>query len=320
MIADEVVPRMGKSITEWTIVEQKIGVVSPRPPWMKIRIRTGENYRRLRDLVREQRLHTVCQEARCPNIYECWERRSATIMILGNICTRSCGFCAVRTGRPPFLDEREPHRAARAVKAMGLRHCVITSVNRDELPDGGAAIWAETIRQVHRQAPGCSVEVLIPDFQGDRDALQQVINAGPEILGHNLETVPRLYRRVRPQAQYQQSLEVLRYTRAQGLVVKSGIMVGLGEEPDEVLALMADVAAAGCQIFTIGQYLQPTKDHLPVDRFVHPEEFDHYREEGLRLGFEVVEAGPLVRSSYRADEQAALLGSRTTNELMKRPV
>lgn len=274
---------------------------------MKISIRTGENYRRLRNLVREQRLHTVCQEARCPNIYECWERRSATIMILGNVCTRSCGFCAVKTGRSAQLDELEPYRAARAVKAMGLRHCVITSVNRDELPDGGAGIWAETIRQVHRQVPECSVEVLIPDFQGDRDALHQVIDTGPEILAHNLETVPRLYRRVRPQADYRQSLDVLRYARDQGMTVKSGIMVGIGEQSEEVLALLAEVAAAGCQVFTIGQYLQPTRKHLPVDRFVTPEEFGWYRQEGLRLGLEVVEAGPLVRSSYKADEQVAQL-------------
>lgn len=281
---------------------------SRRPPWMKISIHTGENYRRLRDLMREQQLHTVCQEARCPNIYECWERRSATLMILGDVCTRSCGFCGVKTGRPSVLDEQEPFRVAAAVKALGLRHCVITSVSRDELPDGGAGLWAETIRQVHRQARGCGVEVLIPDFQGSRVALQQVIDAGPEILAHNLETVPRLYRRVRPQADYRQSLEVLRYTRGQGMTVKSGIMVGIGERPGEVLQLMAEVVAAGCQVFTIGQYLQPTRNHLPVDRFVEPDEFNWYRAEGLRLGFEVVEAGPLVRSSYHADEQAALLG------------
>lgn len=278
-----------------------------RPPWMKIRIRTGENYRQLRDLVRDQRLHTVCEEARCPNIYECWQRRCATIMILGDVCTRSCGFCGVKTGRPPYLDELEPYRVAAAVKAMGLRHCVITSVNRDELPDGGAGLWAETIRQIHQQAPGCGVEVLIPDFQGDRKALQQVIDAGPEILAHNLETVPRLYRRVRPQADYQQSLAVLRYARDQSMTAKSGIMVGLGERPGEVLQLMAEVVAAGCQAFTIGQYLQPTRDHLPVERYVAPDEFSRYRAEGLRLGFEVVEAGPLVRSSYHADEQAAHL-------------
>ncbi|MCB7129528.1 MAG: lipoyl synthase, partial [Candidatus Brocadiales bacterium] len=257
---------------------------------MKIRIRTGENYRRLRDLVRDKRLHTVCQEARCPNIYECWERRCATIMILGDVCTRSCGFCAVKTGRPPYLDETEPYRVATAVKALGLRHCVITSVSRDELPDGGAGLWAETICQVHQQAPGCGVEVLIPDFQGSRGALRQVIDAGPEILAHNLETVPRLYRWVRPQADYRQSLGVLRSARDQGMSVKSGILVGIGERPGEVLQLMAEAVAAGCQVFTIGQYLQPTRNHLPVDRFVEPEEFSRYRAEGLRMGFEVMEA------------------------------
>ena len=282
--------------------------VSRRPPWMKIKLRTGANYRDIRGLVRDKGLHTVCEEARCPNIYECWERRSATIMILGDICTRSCGFCAVKTGRPTSLDEQEPYRAAQAVQAMGLAHCVITSVNRDELADGGAAIWAETIRQIHRQVPGCNVEVLIPDFKGDRQALQQVIAAGPEILAHNLETVPRLYGRVRPQANYRQSLAVLRYAHEHGVTVKAGIMVGIGERQEEVYALMADAAATGCQIFTIGQYLQPDRSRLPVDRFVHPTEFGSYRRAGLRLGFKVVESGPLVRSSYHADEQAALLG------------
>ncbi len=281
-----------------------------RPPWLKVQLRTGANYVDLRNLVREGGLHTVCEEARCPNIYECWERRSATIMILGDVCTRSCGFCAVKTGRPPLLDQLEPVRAARAVKAMGLAHCVITSVNRDELPDGGAGIWAETIRQIHRQVPGCSVEVLIPDFKGDHRALHQVITAGPEILAHNLETVPRLYGRVRPQARYTQSLEVLSRASDQGMVVKSGIMVGIGERLEEVLALMADVVATGCRIFTIGQYLQPTRDKLPVERFVHPDEFHEYQRAGLALGFDVVESGPLVRSSYHADEQAALLTAR----------
>ena len=290
------------------------GVASPagarRPHWLKVKLRTTANYRDIRSLVREKGLHTVCEEARCPNIYECWERRSATIMILGDVCTRSCGFCAVKTGRPSQLDELEPVRAAQGVKAMGLAHCVITSVNRDELPDGGARIWAETIRQIHARVPGCSVEVLIPDFKGDRPALQQVIDAGPEILAHNLETVPRLYGRVRPQANYQQSLDVLRYAVDQGMTVKAGIMVGIGERPAEVRLLLAEVAATGCRIFTIGQYLQPTRDRLPVERYVHPDEFRSYRREGLRLGFTVVESGPLVRSSYHADEQAALLSLR----------
>lgn len=259
--------------------------------------------------MRDRRLHTVCQEARCPNIYECWERRSATLMILGDICTRSCGFCSVKTGRPPYPDELEPYRVAAAVNAMGLHHCVITSVTRDELPDGGASVWAETVRQIHKQVPSCGVEVLIPDFQGAHTALQRVIDAGPEILGHNLETVPRLYPRVRPQADYNRSLDVIRYAREQGMTVKSGIMLGIGERASEVLQLMTEAIAAGCQIFTIGQYLQPTRNHLPVERYVTPGEFSQYRAEGLRLGFKAVEAGPLVRSSYHADEQAALLGS-----------
>ena len=278
---------------------------------MKVRLRTGDNYRDLKDLVHAKHLHTVCEEARCPNIYECWERRSATLMILGDLCTRSCGFCSVKTGRPPRLDELEPVRVAQAVRSMGLRHCVITSVNRDELPDGGAGIWAHTIRQIHMVVPDCSVEVLIPDFRGDKSALRTVMEARPKILGHNLETVPRLYQRVRPQADYRQSLEVLRYAREEGMTVKSGIMVGIGEKPEEVLALMQDVAATGCQIFTIGQYLQPTARHLPVHRFVEPDEFKLYRESGRRLGFSVVEAGPLVRSSYHADEQARLLSPKT---------
>ncbi len=228
-------------------------------------------------------------------------------MILGDVCTRSCGFCAVKTGHPPACDEDEPVRVAAAVQAMGLRHCVLTSVNRDELPDGGAGIWAATIRKLHRQVPGCSVEVLIPDFKGDRAALQAVIDARPEILAHNVETAPRLYRTVRPQADYRRSLDVLAYAHAAGMAVKSGIMVGLGERHDEALELMAAVAATGCRIFTIGQYLQPTKSHLPVHRFVTPAEFGQYRAAGLDMGFQVVEAGPLVRSSYRADEQVALL-------------
>ncbi|MCH7521315.1 MAG: lipoyl synthase [Candidatus Marinimicrobia bacterium] len=278
-----------------------------RPHWLKIKIRTGENYRDLKNLVRGKALHTVCEEARCPNIYDCWERKSATLMILGDVCTRSCGFCAVKTGRPPYLDELEPYRVGAAVQVMGLRHCVITSVNRDELPDGGAGIWAETIRQIRSQATGCTVEVLIPDFRGDRLALQQVMEAGPDILAHNLETVPRLYRRVRPQADYRQSLNILAQAHDRGMTVKSGIMVGIGERTDEVMALLTDVVATGCHLFTIGQYLQPTRDHLPVSRYVHPNEFARYKVAGLTMGFKVVESGPLVRSSYHADEQAELL-------------
>ncbi len=275
-----------------------------RPAWLKIRLQTGENYRALKKLVSGKNLHTVCQAAQCPNIYECWENRSAALMILGDVCTRSCGFCAVETGRPPGYDQLEPVRVAQAVRAMGLRHCVITSVNRDELPDGGAEIWAATIRQIHRQVPGCVVEVLVPDFQGDRKAIDQVIAAQPEIFAHNLETVPRLYGRVRPQADYRQSMEVLEYAAQQGLAVKSGIMVGLGEREAEVVRLLEDTVATGTSLFTIGQYLQPTPANLPVQRFVDPDEFERYHEMGIRLGYKSVASGPLMRSSYHADQQA----------------
>ncbi|MCH7852407.1 MAG: lipoyl synthase [Candidatus Marinimicrobia bacterium] len=279
-----------------------------RPPWIKIKLRTGDNYKFLKELVHGRRLHTVCEEARCPNIYECWENRTATLMILGEVCTRSCGFCAVTTGRPAALDPDEPRRVGEAVQLMGLGHCVITSVNRDELPDGGAAIWAETIRQVRRQAPDCTLEVLVPDFGGDEIAQQQVIDAGPHIFGHNLETVPRLYRQVRPQAEYRRSLDLLAFAAGQGLAVKSGIMIGFGETEAEVEALMADAAATGCRLFTVGQYLQPTREHLAVVRYVPPVEFERYREFGLQLGFAAVEAGPLVRSSYHAERMAQAVG------------
>ncbi|MFC1482019.1 lipoyl synthase [Candidatus Neomarinimicrobiota bacterium] len=279
----------------------------PKPDWMKIKVTTGSNYRDLKDLVANDRLHTVCEEAQCPNIYDCWERRSATLMILGDVCTRSCGFCAVKTGRPPIYDEKEPFRVAEAVKAMGLRHAVITSVDRDELPDGGAFIWAETIRQIHQLVPECTIEVLVPDFKGIERDIQTVIDAEPEIFAHNLETIPRLYPSVRPQANYRQSLNVLSYAHDQGMRVKAGIMVGIGETEKEVLSLLADAVETGCTIFTIGQYLQPTRSHLPVDRYVHPNEFARYKKIGLDLGFKVVESGPLVRSSYHADERAAPL-------------
>ncbi len=280
---------------------------SRRPPWIKVKLRTGENYKFLKDLVRERRLHTVCQAARCPNIYECWEHRTATLMILGEVCTRSCGFCAVTTGRPAAIDQGEPRRVGEAVRMMGLGHCVITSVDRDELPNGGAALWAETIRQVRRQVPDCTLEVLVPDFGGDEISLQQVINAEPDIFGHNLEIVPRLYRRVRPQADYRRSLEVLAFAAGRGLVVKSGIMVGLGESEAEVRALMTDAAASGCRLFTVGQYLQPTREHLAVAAYIPPAEFDRYREFGLQLGL-AVEVGPLVRSSYHAERLAQSVG------------
>ncbi len=276
-----------------------------RPDWLRVKVPSGEGYARLKALIDQHRLHTVCEEARCPNIAECWASGTATIMILGETCTRSCGFCAVKTGRPNELDLAEPQRVAAAVKLMNLRHTVITSVNRDELDDGGASIWAETIREIRKAHPTTHIEVLMPDFQGDVHAWDTVMQERPEILNHNTETVPRLYRLVRPQAKYQRTLDLLKYAKEKyGLVTKSGLMVGLGETPDEVIAVMHDLRKVGCDILSIGQYLQPTKAHLPVARFVPPEEFEHYKRIGLEIGFRHVESGPLVRSSYHAAEQA----------------
>ncbi|NDC87773.1 MAG: lipoyl synthase [Bacteroidetes bacterium] len=273
-----------------------------RPEWLRVKLPYGETYKNVQNIIDTHQLHTVCQSARCPNMGECWSSGTATFMILGNVCTRSCGFCAIATGRPEAgLDWDEPRRVADAARLMGLRHCVITSVNRDERKDGGAPIFAESIRLIREQQPGCTIEVLIPDFRGIWDALQIVIDARPEIMNHNVETVPRLYRRVRPQANYQRSLDVLERSKAQGLKTKSGIMVGLGETKEEVLALMDDFAAINLDVMTIGQYLQPTRMHLPVEEFVHPEVFAWYKEEGERRGIKHVESGPLVRSSYHAE-------------------
>ena len=274
-----------------------------KPDWLKIKLKTGPDFQDLKSIVSSHQLHTVCQEALCPNISECWERRAATIMILGDVCTRSCGFCAVKTGKPPVTDWDEPLRTADAVKKMGLKHVVITSVDRDDLPDGGARIWAETIQAVHEMVPDCSVEVLTPDFKGNTKNIRIVLDARPEIMSHNLETVERLHRHVRPQAKYERSLAVLQQSVGAGLMTKTSIMVGIGEEEAEVYALMDDIRETGTQIFSAGQYLQPTKDHLPVDRFVHPDEFKAYKDYGLEIGFDYVESGPLVRSSYHADEQ-----------------
>ncbi|MCC7363477.1 MAG: lipoyl synthase [Dehalococcoidia bacterium] len=277
-----------------------------RPPWLKVRFPTGGRYQQIQDLMRGQTLHTVCEEARCPNIGDCWSRGTATFMILGDTCTRSCGFCAVKTGRPGTLDTGEPARVALAIQQMNLRHAVITSVNRDELPDGGAGIFAETIRWSRRLSPETTIEVLIPDFKGDWDALGTVCAAQPEILNHNTETVPRLYRQVRPQAVYERSLEVLRRGKEldPGTRTKSGVMVGLGETREELLRVFEDLAAQGVDILTIGQYLRPTPDHLPVVRYWHPDEFAELKERALAMGFRHVESGPLVRSSYHAEEQA----------------
>jgi lipoic acid synthetase len=279
-----------------------------KPDWIRAKVPGGEGYERLKRLIDAHRLHTVCQEATCPNMGECWSRGTATIMILGDTCTRSCGFCNVKTGRPPPIDHDEPRRVAESLKLMRLKHVVITSVNRDELDDGGAAIWAETIHRVHNACPGMSVEALVGDFCGDERAIQTVIDAKPEILAHNMETVRRMHPAVRPQANYLRSLNVLRQIKAGGLVSKTGIMVGIGERDDEVLALMDDVRSiADADIFTIGQYLQPTRNHLPIDRWVTPQQFADFKREGLVRGFKVVESGPLVRSSYHAEEQAERL-------------
>ena len=282
---------------------------SPRPDWLKVRLPTGDDYFRLKGIMRDKGLHTVCEEARCPNIAECWGQGTATFMILGDVCTRSCGFCAVKTGLPQVLDQDEPRRVADAVEAMGLTHAVITSVNRDELPDGGAAMFARTIEAVRERMPETSIEVLIPDFKGSRASLETVLGARPEILNHNIETVPRLYRHVRPGARFAQSVELLRRAKEirNDIVSKTGIMLGLGESLDEVEAVMRElVDDAGVDLFTIGQYLQPTKEHLPVERYVHPDEFQELADRGCTIGFRHVEAGPLVRSSYHAANQIPL--------------
>ncbi len=271
-----------------------------RPDWLKIKIPSGEEYARLKTLITEQKLHTVCEEARCPNMAECWDAGTATFMILGDVCTRSCGFCNVKTGRPAVLDREEPARVADAIQAMGVKHAVITSVNRDELADGGAGIFADTIRRVRAVNPAITIEVLIPDFQGVQWALEIVLKQKPDILNHNTETVPRLYRQARPQAKYERSLQIIRWSKDAGMVTKSGLMLGLGETKDEVLQVMEDLLRSGCDILTLGQYLQPTKGHLPVDRFVHPEEFRMFKLRGMKMGFKHVESGPLVRSSYHA--------------------
>jgi lipoyl synthase len=279
-----------------------------KPPWLKMKMPSGEGYRRLLDLVNEKKLHTVCQSAKCPNMGECWHAGTATLMILGDVCTRSCGFCHIATGRPPTLDLDEPRRVGEAVKTMGLKHIVITSVNRDELKDGGAGVWAETIRQIRLQSPEVSIEVLIPDFCGDWEALQKVLDQKPEILNHNLETVPRLYSVVRPQAKYHRSLKLLQIAKQQGFIAKTGMMLGLGEREEEIDQVLDDLVAIGCDILTLGQYLRPTLEHLPVIRWVHPDEFAEWKRRGEAKGIRHVESGPLVRSSYHAEQQVKAHG------------
>ncbi len=276
----------------------------PRPEWLKVRLRADESFSRVQQMVADLSLHTVCQEARCPNIYECWGEGTATFMILGDICTRHCGFCAVSKGKPRPLDPEEPRHVGEAVKRLGVRHAVVTSVNRDELPDGGALHFAQTIQWIRRLNPGTRVEVLIPDFCGNEAALNTVLAARPNVLNHNTETVPRLYKRVRPDARYEQSLELLRRAHARKpewpMLTKSGLMVGLGETVDELLDVFRDLAATGCDILTVGQYLAPTPRYIPIEKYYSPAEFAYLRDEALAMGFRYVESGPLVRSSYHA--------------------
>jgi lipoic acid synthetase len=285
---------------------------APRPEWLKARAPVGENYHDLKKLARSLNLHTVCESAHCPNIGECWHHKTATFMMLGNSCTRRCGFCAVPKGRPDPIDFDEPRRVAEAVATLGLKHAVITSVNRDDDIVGGARAFAMVIDEIRQQAPGCQVEVLIPDFQGNEEAIRIVVEARPEILNHNTESVPRLYRVVRSGARYERTLRLLEYSKEldSKVVTKSGVMVGLGEETDELLQVFRDLAAVGTDVLTVGQYLRPSKDHLPMTRIYTPAEFAFFKQEALKMGFRHVESGPLVRSSYHAHEQADSSGVR----------
>ncbi len=273
-----------------------------KPKWLRVKLPTGENYKKVRSLVDQHKLHTICESGSCPNMGECWGEGTATFMILGNICTRSCGFCGVQTGKPDAVDEFEPGKVAHSVKTMGVKHAVITSVDRDDLKDGGSTIWAQTVRAVRNQSPGTTMETLIPDFAGKWENLQVIIDVAPEIVSHNLETVRRLTKQVRIQAKYDRSLEVLFRLKKGGMRTKSGVMLGLGESREEVIETMQDLASVGVDILTLGQYLQPTPKHLPVVEFITPEQFDEYKELGLKMGFRYVESGPLVRSSYHAEK------------------
>lgn len=272
-----------------------------KPDWLRVKLPMGENYKRVRKLVDEYQLHTICQSGHCPNMGECWGEGTATFMILGNVCTRSCSFCAVATGRPPELDTDEPARVAEAIRLMEVKHAVITSVNRDELKDKGAKIWYETVRQVKEQSPTTTIETLIPDVRAKWGALELMIDGGQEVVSHNMETVSRLYRKVRPQAKYQRSLEQIQRTKAAGKRTKSGVMAGLGETKEEMFQIMDDLLEHGCDVLTIGQYLQPTKKHMEIAEYVHPDVFAEYKEVGLLKGFDYVESGPMVRSSYHAE-------------------
>ncbi|MCO6499754.1 MAG: lipoyl synthase [Vicingus serpentipes] len=273
-----------------------------KPKWLKVKLPTGKEYVNVRQIVSEHKLHTICESGNCPNMGECWGAGTATFMILGNICTRSCGFCAVKTGRPLPADTEEPKRVANSVKLMNVKHCVITSVDRDDLKDGGSIIWAETVKAVREESPQTTLETLIPDFKGEWDNLQRIIDVAPEIVSHNLETVRRLTKEVRIQAKYDRSLEVIQRLKESGMKTKSGVMLGLGETEEEVIETMQDLVNAGCDILTLGQYLQPTPKHLSVVNFIKPEQFDKFKEIGLKMGFRFVESGPLVRSSYHAEK------------------
>ena len=273
-----------------------------KPKWLRVKLPTGETYKEVRNIVSEHKLHTICESGNCPNMGECWGAGTATFMILGNICTRSCGFCAVSTGRPEEVDVFEPARVAQSVKLMGVKHAVITSVDRDDLSDGGAEIWAMTVRAIRRQSPETTLETLIPDFMGKWDNMQKIIDVAPEIVSHNLETVRRLTKQVRIQAKYDRSLEALRRLKKGGMRTKSGVMLGLGEYDQEVIETMEDLRAVNVDILTLGQYLQPTEKHLPVSEFITPDKFNEYKEIGLEMGFKYVESGPLVRSSYHAEK------------------
>jgi lipoyl synthase len=280
-----------------------------KPPWLKVKLPIGENYKSVRGLVDRHQLHTICESGNCPNMGECWGAGTATFMILGNICTRSCGFCAVKTGRPAEVDWDEPARVAEAVRLMRVKHCVITSVDRDELLNGGSKVWAATIRAVREQSPGTTIETLIPDFKGNIDSIDDISAEAPEVVSHNMETIKRLHLIVRPQAKYERSLFVIKRLKEKGMRTKSGVMAGLGETQEEIFELMDDLVAAGCDVLTIGQYLQPTKDHLPVIEYVHPDTFNLYKEIGLQKGFKYVESGPLVRSSYHAERHVEPVNS-----------
>lgn len=284
------------------MLDTEIQTRSRKPSWLKVKIPIGENYKKVRSLVDTYKLHTICESGNCPNMGECWGEGTATFMILGNVCTRSCGFCAVATGRPKFVDYDEPKRVAEAIKLMQVKHAVITSVNRDELPDKGAQIWHDTVKAVKELSPTTTIETLIPDTKSDWNALEVMISAGQEVVSHNMETVKSLYRKVRPQAKYERSLEQIQRTKDYGKRTKSGVMLGLGETDEEVYEILRDLKNYGCDVVTLGQYLQPTKMHIEVAEFIHPDKFAHFKEVGLSLGIPYIESGPMVRSSYHAEK------------------